>query len=320
MSVDSSEPDGVGPAGGAQPRSVLIVRNPRARAPSERVLFAAAAPLRAAGWLVELHTTAYAGEATTVARQAADGGVDIVVACGGDGTVREVVSGLAGSDTALGTIAAGTANVWAREIHLPRVPAAALAVLPWARAVRIDVGVANGRHFLLMCSVGLDAETVRQVGAGGAKRWLGRGAYALAGARNALRARPVAARIVVGEQTLERDLLMAVAGNTRLYGGAVRITRYARVDDGLLDLCAFSGGGLLHRARLAARVVRGDLERDATDGVDYLRAAAIEIETERPMAVQVDGEFAGETPLHLAVLPAALTVLMAPCPNALLGE
>ena len=320
MPVDSSEPAVAGPAIGLQPRSVLIVRNPRARAPSERVLLAAAGPLRAAGWRVELHTTAHAGEATAVARQAAAGVVDIVVACGGDGTVREVVSGLAGSDTALGTIAAGTANVWAREIYLPRGPAAALAMLPWARAARVDVGMANGRHFLLMCSVGLDAETVRQVGAGRPKRWFGRGAYVLAGARNALRARPVVARIVAGEQTLERDLLMAVAGNTRLYGGAVRITRHARIDDGLLDLCTFSGGGLLHRARLAARVVRSDLERDAPDGVDYLRSAAIEIETERPMAVQVDGEYAGETPLHLAVLPAALTVLMAPRPNALLGE
>lgn len=318
--MESSEPAGARPAVGVQPRSVVIVRNPRARAPSERTLLAAAAPLRAAGWRVELHTTAHAGEATAVAREAAAGGFDIVVACGGDGTVREVVSGLAGSDTALGTIAAGTTNVWAREIHLPRGAAAALAMLPWARAVRADVGVANGRHFLLMCSVGLDAETVRRVGAGRAKRWLGRGAYVLAGARNALRSQPVAARIIAGEQTLERDLLMAVAGNTRLYGGAVRITRHARIDDGLLDLCAFSGGGLLHRARLAALAVGRDLEHDAADGVDYLRSAAIEIETEHPMAVQVDGEYAGETPLHLAVLPAALTVLMAPRPNALLGE
>lgn len=298
----------------------MIIRNPRTRAPSEQALLRAAAPLRALGWHVEVYTTQAAGDATGAARQAAEGGASIVAACGGDGTVREVAVGLLGTQAALAVLPAGTANIWAREARVPRDARAALQMLPWSRQVAADLGTVNGAPFLLMCSAGIDAETVRRVGLGRAKRWFGRGAYLATGARTMLRAPAVRARITVDAEVFERDLLMAVAGNTRLYGGAAWITRHARIDDGLLDLCAFAGAGLRHRAALAARALRRDLRDDGGDGVDYVRGAAISIETERPLAVQADGEYVGETPIELGVLPAALNVLLAPQPNPLLGE
>ena len=306
------------------PSSLLVILNPRARrVPDEWELRVAAAPLRDRGWTVDIESTAYRGDATRLARDAASAGMGVVVACGGDGTVREVANGLAGTETALGVIPAGTANVWAKEARLPRHAETAFQLLPRLRAVNVDTGVLNGEHFLLMCSVGFDAATVRDLDASRSKRYFGRYAFAAKGAIEAVTAEPVFVRTTVDGETLERELLMAVAGNTRLYGGVLQLTRRARMDDGLLDLVLFSGDDLGRKLALTARALRGQLERDASngvEGVDYLRGAAIRIETESPMPVQADGEYVGETPVELSLARQSLRVLMAPQPNALLGE
>ena len=324
------------------PGSLLIVRNPRARrAPSEAALREAAEPLHARGVAIELRSTSAPGHAREIAAEAARDGVELLVAAGGDGTIHEAVNGLAGSETALTAIPAGTANVWAREAGIPRNAGRALAWIEGARRIRIDLGRAEfedpageraRRYFLLMCSTGLDAEAVRRIGVGGrAKRWLGPVPYALHGTERLLRARAVHTRIALEgseDAAIERSLLFAVAGNTRLYGGIARLTGDARADDGLLDLAAFCGGSLASRLTLGARVVpralgrgvRGPLAPLLGGSADYRRGATIRIEPEMPLAVQADGEYLGLTPLTLTVEPGALDVLVAPRPHALLGE
>ena len=325
------------------PGSLLIVRNPRARrAPSEAALREAVAPLRARGVTIELRSTSAPGHAREIAAEAARDGVDLLVAAGGDGTVHEAINGLAGSDTALSAIPSGTANVWAREAGIPRGAERSLAWLEHARRVRIDLGRAGfegpdgarSEHlFLLMCSTGLDAEVVRRVGGGGrGKRWLGPAWYVLHGGERLLRAPAVRTRIAIegppADATIERPLLFAVAGNTRLYGGISRLTGDARADDGLLDLAAFCGGGIASRIALSARVypralrrgLRGSLAPRAGGAAEYLRGARFRIEPETPLAVQADGEYLGETPLTVSVAPRALDVLIAPGPSPLLGE
>ena len=309
-----------------RPGRVLILLNPAARrAPSEAALRAAAAPLAARGWRFGLQSTRGPGDAERIAAEAAADGCDAVLAVGGDGSAHEAANGLAGTATALGVVPAGTANVWAREAGVPRGAARALAFLEAARAVRVDLGrvaTADGRErrFLLMCSAGLDAEVVRRLAAGGAgKRLLGRARYAAAGLAHGARAAPARATVEAGGERVEGDLLFAVAGNTRLYGGVARLTGAARADDGLLDVVAFTGRGLGDRLRLTARALRGGLDRRAGGGVAYLRAAGARIEAERPLAVQADGEYLGVTPAAIAVEPLALTVLIAPGPNPLIG-
>jgi YegS/Rv2252/BmrU family lipid kinase len=281
------------------------------------------APLRARGWRVEIRTTAGPGEATKIAGEAARAGVDIVAAAGGDGTVHEIVNGLAGSDTALAVFPCGTANVWASEAAIPRDVRGAIEFICEARRARVDLGLIEGafgrRYFLMMCGLGLDAHVVRRVGEGSTgKRRFGKLWYAAAGAGAMLRVRPVETALTVDGRRLERPLLQAVIGNTRLYGGVMRITSAARADDGLLDLCALSGAGRLRSSRLLLRALRGGLHRRTGDGVDYLRATRIAVEG-APLPIQADGEYIGETPATVSVAPRALTVLLARRPNALLG-
>ena len=308
------------------PGRVLLLRNPRARrAPSEAALREAAAPLVERGWRFDIESTTGPGEATHIASAAAASGYNAVVAAGGDGTVHEAMQGLAGTSTALGVVPAGTANVWAQEAGVPGGATRALAFLARARTARIDVGRVSfedgtARRFLLMCSVGLDAEVVRRVGAGGApKRFAGGAWYAAAGLALGVRAAPVPATIEIDGQRSERDLYLAVVGNTRLYGGLARITGAALADDGALDVCAFSGGGLRGRLGLVARALRGRLDRHAGGGIDYTRGVEVRIAPEHPLPVQADGEYLGETPVTITVEPGALTVLLAPGPNPLLS-
>lgn len=312
---------------GELPRSLLVVRNPRARrAREERQLWAATELLRSSGWQVEIETTTAPGSATVLADAAAARGVEVVAAYGGDGTVNEVANGLAYSETALAVIPGGTADVWAREAFVPLDLERAFQLIPLARRARVDLGVVEGafgrRYFLLMCGIGLDADVVRRVGRrSSGKRWLGKAWYGALGAEIVLRARPTEATFNLdGGDTLERPLLQLVAGNTQLYGGVMRLTSDARMDDGMLDLCAFSAGGRMGQLGLVVRALRGKLHRREADGIDYLRGNCFEVTAATPLPVQADGEYLGETPVKLSVAPRALTVLLAPRPNVLLGE
>src|SRR3990172_1671493 len=154
------------------PRRALLIVNPVARGlpPLDRIR-EAADWLRSRGWEVDLETTAAPGEAVGFARRAAERGPLVVVACGGDGTVHEVVNGLAGSEAVLAAIPGGTANVWARDARLPRRPLEAAQVIEGGRCLRMDLGLieweahrqtreargVESRYFLLMAGIGLDA-------------------------------------------------------------------------------------------------------------------------------------------------------------------
>lgn len=286
---------------------------------------AAAVSLQEHGWALRVESTTHAGHATELAADAASAGIEVVAACGGDGTVNEVVQALAGTSTALAVIPSGTANVWAREAGVPLDVGRAISLIPSARAVAVDVGVVEGefgaRRFLLMCGIGLDAEVVRRVGGGSrGKRLLGKAWYGVVGARALSGWRSARCELVLDSVPTEERVFQVVAGNTRLYGGVLQLTSDARMDDGLLDVCVFSGRGRLALGRLLWRARRGELHARAGRGIEYLRGARIDIGSSRRLAVQADGEYVGETPVTLSVLPRSLTALIGTRPNALLGE
>src|SRR5690349_3109154 len=114
-----------------EPIRALIVFNPGAgqAGAAEQDIQAARDVWREHGWQVDLHPTAKPGDATRIASEAARQGYHVVVAAGGDGTVNEVINGLAGTRTALAALPIGTVNVWVRELGLPLQPRAAAEAL-----------------------------------------------------------------------------------------------------------------------------------------------------------------------------------------------
>ena len=260
---------------------------------------------------------------------------------GGDGTINEVVNGLAKSETALAVLPGGTANVWAKEARVPKDPAKAMRVVLDGEPRRVDLGVANGRYFLLMAGVGLDAAIIPRVNPW-LKRRAGALAYILAGVPTMIRtkpwqttlhvAQPAAVRraIVDGSQPppaghsptentalvveppeemlppIEMRMYWMLAGNTRNYGGLVNITHHALIDDGLLDVAIMRRGGL-HLIPDGIRVLLGRHER--SPNVVYTRTSTLAIETP-DIPVQLDGDYCMDTPLILTTAPQALTVLL----------
>jgi YegS/Rv2252/BmrU family lipid kinase len=290
---------------------VLIVFNPTAgQAESfQQDLHAAAEVWREHGWQVDLRPTAGPGDGTRIAREAAAQGYDVVVAAGGDGTINEVVNGLAGTSAALAALPVGTANVWAREIGLPLQPRAAAETLLQAQVRRIDLGCAGGRYFLLMAGVGFDAAVVGEV-LPPEKRRLGILAYVLRALGVALRYRGTRVRLQLDGRRAGGRVLLVVIGNSQLYGGVVKITARAIIDDGLLDVCIIKGSSL---GSAPLRMLSILLRRYNTDPkIEYHRARSVRVESRRGLPVQVDGDHIGRTPMTFEVAPGALRALLPP--------
>lgn len=247
------------------------------------------------------------GQATELARRAADAGYDLVVACGGDGTISEVANGLAGSGVPMGVLPTGTVNIWATEAGIPRDLRKAARVLLDGVARPVDLGLAGSRYFLLMAGLGLDGAIARNLHLP-MKRALGRAAYVMAGMWTITGFEGARVDIRVDGQRLERDVVWIVIGNTRLYGGHVTVTPDARVDDGLLDLCIFSGHSFF--ASAGGMIALLGKRHLALKSVEYRQCREVMVESTRPLPLQADGDYVGETPQAFRVAPGALHVML----------
>ncbi|NLF10977.1 MAG: diacylglycerol kinase family lipid kinase [Anaerolineaceae bacterium] len=268
------------------------------------------------GWQTSLHNTEQPGEATALARQAVHEKADAVLVVGGDGTINEVVNGLAKSPVALGVLPGGTGNVWAKALGLPtRSPLHLMPLLDSVRALvpgttrRIDLGTANGRYFLQWTGLGLDAEvTYAMEPRTRRQRRLGIVAYLVAGVTTATHMAGTRTRIWIDDQRVYRRSILVVVSNSRIYSAGLTMATDARLDDGLLDVDVFAGTGFGDSMRTALGVITGLHVRDPRHSV--YRGRTIHVESDRPLAVHVDGEPFGTTPLHCQVVPKGLTVLL----------
>jgi diacylglycerol kinase (ATP) len=269
------------------------------------------------GWRTTLHRTERPGEATTLARLAVDQGLDAVFVVGGDGTINEIINGLAESPVALGVLPGGTSNVWAKGLGLPtRSPrhllplVDAVQTLVPARSRRVDLGKANGRYFLQWTGLGLDAQvTYAMEPRTRRQRRLGALAYVVAGLTTAANMVGIRTRLTIDGKRIYRRSILIVISNSQLYGGGlVRIATDARLDDGLLDVNVFAGTGFASAMRTVLGVITGLHVRDPRHSC--YQGHTIHVETDKPMAVHVDGEPYEFTPLDCNVVPRALTVLI----------
>jgi YegS/Rv2252/BmrU family lipid kinase len=229
---------------------------------------------------------------------------------GGDGTLNEVVNGLAGTETAVAVLRGGTANVWAKETQCAKDSIASMRAIVSGRRRRVDLGHANSaageRYFLLMCGVGLDAAIIPRVPTTW-KRRLGALSYIVGGIIMVFRTKAWRCEIRIDDDASERSLYWMLAGNTRSYGGVLNVTYLAQADDGLLDVALMRKSGV-HRVIMDG--VRALFRRHAqSPNVRYARARSVEIATPG-IPVQVDGEEHGETPLRIELVPLALNVIV----------
>lgn len=259
------------------------------------------------GWKVALRLTEAAGDGRRLAREAVIQKAEMVIAAGGDGTIHEVIQELAGTETALGVLPLGTVNVWARETGIPLDIHAACQVLVHGRIRRIDLGRVNGHYFLLMVGIGLDGEVTHKVEKHPLKR-LGVIGYLLASLWYGLAYQGFLASVISGEQAEQIPALQIVIGNTQLYAGAIKFTWRAKGDDGLLDVCILKKQSILGRLIVAMEFFLR--RKEQTKWISYERRETIEIQTPKPVSMQVDGDPIGYTPASIRVVPSALRVVV----------
>ena len=289
-------------------RAVFIV-NPAARTlPSRDVLVAAIEAARRDHSIApEIRETDGPLHATQIAAEAENAGAELIVACGGDGTLNEVLNGVRRPDLPIGVIPGGTANVWAKEAGIPRRADRALRAQLSGTPVRVDLGRAAERRFLLMAGLGLDAATVAAVRPG-LKRCTGPLAYAWTGLRVGGRYPGFQAAVRFDDDpAVDVEATMIVLGNTRNYGGVATITAEASAVDGQLDCVVFRGRGLPGTLRMLALVL---LRRHLRSRhVLYRRARRIVIEGAAP-PMQLDGDAVPQAATAFSVEPAAVTMLV----------
>lgn len=304
------QPVGIATEGGTHHVRARIVLNPLAGNAADIENVQAAMQIwQARGWDVELTPTRYAGHAVELARDAAAQKYTMVAAAGGDGTVNEVVNGIAHTRTSLAVLPLGTGNVWVRELKLPLNPQIAAANLSLGHTVNLDLGMAGERYFLLMAGIGFDAAVTRAVHPE-AKRKLGLLAYIVQAVLTARDVRGIRCRIDLDGRVVKGRVLMVVISNSRLYGGFLQITHHATLTDGLLDVAVIKGEDVrsapLHILSIVLR--RYNLNPD----MDYYRAREVTITSGAPLEVQVDGDPIGTTPMTFRVAPHALRALVPP--------
>ncbi|MGF1678712.1 MAG: diacylglycerol/lipid kinase family protein [Candidatus Methylacidiphilales bacterium] len=245
------------------------------------------------------------GHATELAASAADE-YDTVIAAGGDGTINEVVNGMAGREAKLGVLPVGSVNVFAMELGLPMSLDRCIDVIRRGKSRAIDLAKANDRYFVQLAGVGLDAETVRDT-APHFKKSLGPLSYVMTLSQVASREAPPL-EILNGH----RDPVMGsfiLVGNGRHYGGPFHFFPQARLDDGQLDVCVFHKLSHFDLLRYFRGILTFGTHTRFSD-VTYFKTDHLEVRSTREVPFEVDGEFHGNCPVTFSVLPAALKVLV----------
>ena len=254
---------------------------------------------------VEIRPTSARGEAEAFAAEAVHEGYACVAACGGDGTVHEVVNALAGTDVALGILPCGRGNDFARATGIPAEPEKAAAILLRGHTRPFDLGKVNDRYFATVVTLGFDSEVARLV-YDGEVPFKGMAAYLWGVARMLRNYRGVGLRMTGDFGTINQSVLLAATGNTSTYGGGIKIVPNADPADGALDIC-------LVRMMSAGRILRifpkvywgGHLNHPS---IFSYRTGSLRLETEQPVVLFADGEPVGETPAAITAAPGALRV------------
>jgi len=300
-------------------RRAWLIYNPYAGSfPAGFFLSRAVRVLSDAAWDVYVTESSDAESVAELARKAAEEGCQAVFVAGGDGSVGQAAGALAGTQTALGVLPTGTANVWAQGIGLPRLDWSnwfaleeAAASLALGQTRLVDVGRCGQHAFLLWGGLGLDGRIVNSLEP--RQRWekaLGTIHYATLAFWTSLNWEGMDLRVEAGERSWEGRFLVAVASNIRSYaGGLLELSPGALVDDGLLDFWLISGRSVVDAVMRVVQVLVGS-HVDAP-GVVHFQASHATFHSAYPLPMQFDGEpYVLQTPLEFSVSQKALRVLV----------
>lgn len=243
-------------------------------------------------------------EATQHAWAARQAGYDLVIAAGGDDTIRAVARALLGSDATLGVLPIGSVLNIARALHLPRDPRQAAAVIAQGATRLIDLGTGCGQLFFEAGSVGINAAVFREVSKIDAGDWGGLWRTLWVG----LRYTPARMTLTLDHSTVRTRALMVVVSNGPYIGLGFTVAPAARLTDGLFDVRVFQGFTRWELLRHFTTIAFG--RRAYSPRIATYRSATVYIATAKPLPARIDNHDLGLTPVLFAVRPQALRVVV----------
>lgn len=268
--------------------------------------------LDAAGIETTTHATEGEGDATRCAAEAIDNGYDIIIACGGDGTLNEVIDGMSRKEhrPPLGIIPFGTTNDFARALGIPRNWEEACELIARQELRAVDVGrVYTGnlaKHFINIAGGGVLTELSYEVPSK-LKTVIGQLAYYMKGLEKMTRLRPTELRMnVEGHGEFHDEFMLFLITNTNSVGGFEKLAPSASINDGLFDVLLVKKCNIAEFIRIAAMALRGEHLNDPH--VIHMQTNRVEVTTPEYVEINLDGELGGSLPASFEVLPSHLNI------------
>jgi len=249
-----------------------------------------------AGYETSAHATTGEGDAIHAAQVAVERRFDLVVVAGGDGTINEVVQGIAEADyrPKIGIIPAGTTNDFARALSIPRdIKKAIDIILQDDNPKALDIGKVNDQYFINIAGGGDLTELTYDVPIK-MKAAIGQLAYYVKGIEMLPSLKPVHTRIEYDDNVFEGDIMLFLVANTNSVGGFEKLAPDALIDDGYFDLLILKKTNLPEFLRVATAGLRGTHLED--ENLLYTQAKRIKVTPEEKMLLNIDGEYGGELP------------------------
>lgn len=249
------------------------------------------------------------GDATRAASEAIRREFDIIIACGGDGTVSEVINGMADHDyrPPLGILPFGTTNDLARALGIPRKWDHAVDLIIQQNSRSIDIGKVNDRYFINIAGGGSLTELTYEVPSR-MKTMLGQLAYYIKGLEKLPRLKPIRLRMSGPEISFDEEAMLFLIANSNSVGGFEKLAPNATIDDGKFDVIVIKKMSLPDFIRLAGLVIRGEHLQEP--GVVHFHATELTVSSADHVQMNLDGEFGGKLPCTFKVLPSHLQVFV----------
>jgi diacylglycerol kinase family enzyme len=309
-------------------KRMLIIVNPYATTVSDRLKNLVVYALQGR-FEVETVSTEAQNHATEIGREVRDHGYDVVVAFGGDGTLNEVVNGLAGTDVPVSVLPGGSTNVVCRTLGIPNDVVDAtehlLALVDDWQPRRIDLGKVDDRHFVFSCGAGIDATVVKRVDAHPRLKSAAGPYYftwaAVSAFYRSYLYNPVRLQVEAGGESAEGVTALAQNSDPFTYFAShpVRVCEDVAIDDGTLALGVLKRAAQRDMPTLISRLFsesRAATRHRQIEHFPGIAEASIRSGSEtkdgatRPFPVQVDGDYIGErTAIELKVDPGSLTII-----------
>lgn len=292
-------------------RVKLIINPSSGRQTMERKIDSLCKLLLNDGYIVGKFFTEKKYDAMLEAKRTCNDSFDMIIACGGDGTVNEVVKGIMLSERKLplAIMASGTVNDFANYMDIPKNVNVFFNMIKEEKIIEVDLGKLNDDYFINVAAGGLLTNVGYQVQAD-MKAVLGRMAYYFEGIKELTLQNldPIEVRISSEEYTSEEEILLFLISNSSSIGGFKKLAPEADVIDGLLDVVIIKKSAVSDLANIFFNVLTGDHINHPN--VVYYKTKSVLIESKVKVPIDIDGEYGGTLPAKFHVIPKALKIFI----------